>query len=56
MAQHFLLSSKARELSMVKIMMMSDIEVFEVFRNVRWNTTNGEPVCPCCGSVKKHYF
>lgn len=56
MAQHFLLSSKARELSMVKIMMMSDIEAFELFKNVRWNATNGKPVCPCCGSVKKHYF
>ncbi len=56
MAQHFLLSSKARELSMVKIMMMSDMEAFELFRNVRWNATNGKPVCPCCGSVKKHYF
>jgi transposase-like protein len=56
MAQHFLLSSKARELSMVKIMMMSDIEAFELFKNVRWNATNGKPVCPCCGSAKKHYF
>jgi transposase-like protein len=56
MAQHFLLSSKARELSMVKIMMMSDLEAFEVFKNVRWSSTNGEPVCPCCGSVEKHYF
>ncbi|RXJ98460.1 DDE transposase [Arcobacter sp. CECT 8989] len=56
MAQHFLLSSKARELSMIKILMMSDMEAFELFKNVRWNATNGEPVCPCCGSVKKHYF
>lgn len=56
MAQHFLLSSKARELSMVKIMMMSDLEAFEVFKNVRWSSTKGEPVCPCCGSVEKHYF
>ncbi len=56
MAQHFLLSSKARELSMVKIMMMSNMEAFEVFKNVRWSSTNGKPVCPCCGSVKKHYF
>lgn len=56
MAQHSLLSSKARELSMVKIMMMSDMEAFELFKNVRWNATNDETVCPCCGSVKKHYF
>ena len=56
MAQHFLLSSKARNLSMVKIAMMSDLEAFEIFKNIRWVETNGEPVCPCCGSVDKHYF
>lgn len=56
MAQHFLLSSEARSLSLIKIARMSDAEAFEVFKSVRWSATNGEPVCPCCGSVNKPFF
>ena len=56
MAQHYLLSAEARNLSMVKIMMMSDLEAFELFKSVRWSNTHGKPVCPCCGSIEKHYF
>ena len=56
MAQHYLLSAEARSLSMVKIMMMSDLEAFELFKSVRWSDTDGKPVCPCCGSIEKHYF
>ncbi len=56
MAQHFLLSSKARSLSIMNIVKMSDIEAFEMFKSIRWSETNGDVVCPCCGSVKKPYF
>ena len=49
MAQHYLLSAEARNLSIVKIAMMNDLEAFEMFKNVRWSSTNGNPVCPCCG-------
>ena len=56
MAQHYLLSAEARNLSIVKIAMMNDSEAFEMFKNVRWSSTNGKPVCPCCGSLEKHYF
>lgn len=56
MAQHFLLSSEARNLSLIKIAKMSDMEAFEVFKTVRWSSTNGEPVCPSCGSVHKPFF
>lgn len=56
MAQHYLLSAEARSLSIVKIAMMSDMEAFELFKTVRWNDTEGKPVCPCCGFVEKHYF
>jgi len=55
MAQHFLLSAEARTLSIVKIAMMSNEEVHEIFKNIRWSETNGEPVCPCCGSVRTPY-
>ncbi len=51
MAQHFLLSAEARTLSIVKIAMMSDEEIHEIFKNIRWSDTNGEPVCPNCGSI-----
>ena len=56
MSQHFLLSSKARSLSIMNIVKMSDMEAFEMFKAIRWNETNGDVVCPCCGSVKKPYF
>ena len=35
MAQHFLLSAEARTLSIVKIAMMSDEEIHEIFKNIR---------------------
>ena len=56
MAQHFLLSSKARSLSIMNIVKMSDMEAFEMFKAIRWSETNGDVVCPCCGSIKKPYF
>ena len=37
-------------------MMMSDEQVFETFKNVRWNSTGGKPVCPSCGVVDRYYF
>lgn len=55
MAQHFLLSANARTLSIVKIAMMSETEIFEIFKAIRWSATNGEPTCPCCGSMRKPY-
>ena len=56
MSQHFLLSSKARSLSIMNIVKMSDMEAFEMFKAIRWNETNGDVVCPCCGSLEKPYF
>ena len=56
MAQHFLLSANARNLSLMKLFNMSEDEAFENFKAVRWSDTNGEPVCPSCGSRDKHYF
>jgi transposase-like protein len=50
MAQHFLLSAPARSLSLVQVMQMTDVQVETMFRRVRWSSTNGEPVCPSCGS------
>jgi transposase-like protein len=50
-SQHFLLSRKARTLSLAKVMRLSDDEAFETFKAVRWAGNDGNPVCPKCGSV-----
>lgn len=50
MAQHFLLSSQARTLSLAKIFQLSDGEAEAAFREVRWAGTMGRPVCPSCQS------
>lgn len=55
MSQHFLLSAKARTLSVRKVMELSDDQAFAVFKELRWGA--GEEVaCPVCGVIGKHYF
>ena len=54
MAQHFLLSSKARTLSLRDIYKNGEEAARATFRKLRWPETNGEPVCPSCGSLE-HY-
>jgi len=55
MPQHFLLSAKARTLSVLKVMQMNDADAFTVFKELRWGA--GEVVsCPCCGVIGKHAF
>lgn len=44
MSQHFLLSSKARSLSIMNIVKMSDMEAFEMFKAIRFNVTNGKDI------------
>ena len=50
MSQHFLLSAKARSLSVVEVARMTETEARAAFRAIRWADTDGEPVCPQCGS------
>src|SRR5271155_4236721 len=54
MAQHFLLSGAAKTLSLAQVFRMTDVEAEKAFRMVRWPDTNGEPVCPSCGSVEPY--
>lgn len=54
MAQHFLLSPAAKTLSLVKVMRMSDQQAVEAFRAIRWQSTDGDPICPECGCLD-HY-
>src|SRR5687767_7502132 len=50
-SQHFLLSAKARTLSLASVARMSEDEARATFRAIRWAATDGEPVCPECGCV-----
>src|SRR4051812_35649517 len=54
MAQHFLLSAAARSLSLKAVYRAGEDAAYVTFRQVRWPETNGEPVCPRCGSLD-HY-
>lgn len=49
MGQHFLLSAKARTLSVVEVARMSDADAEAAFRAVRFADNGGEPFCPRCG-------
>lgn len=52
MAQHFLLSAKARTLSLARVMRMTDEEAMETFKAIRWASNGGEPFCSRCGCTK----
>jgi transposase-like protein len=51
MAQHFLLSSAAKTLSLAHVFTMKDADAEMMFRRIRWHETEGEPVCCHCGGV-----
>ena len=44
MATHFLLSAKARTLSLVHVARLSDEQALATFRALRWHETGGDPV------------
>jgi transposase-like protein len=48
MSQHFLLSARARTLSLASVMRMTDEEAETTFIGLRWASTEGRPVCPHC--------
>jgi transposase-like protein len=51
MAQHFLLSTQARTLSLKGIYSAGEDKAYQTFCSIRWNATDGEPVCPRCGCI-----
>ena len=53
-AQHFLLSSKARTLSLAQVIRLSDDEAYAAFRALRWD--GGEAVCPKCGCLGAYEY
>ncbi|QKG72375.1 IS1595 family transposase [Erythrobacter mangrovi] len=56
MAQHFLLSAKARTLSLAKVFRMGEDAAYGVFCDLRWPDTDGEPVCPKCGCTDAYHI
>jgi len=56
MSQHFLLTAKARSLSLAKVARLSDEEAYQTFKLIRWAATNGEPFCPRCGCVAVYTY
>ncbi|WP_279356309.1 IS1595 family transposase [Methylobacterium indicum] len=56
MAQHFLLSTAARSLSLVSVARMSDDQAWTTFKLIRWAETKGEPYCPRCGCLTHSFL
>lgn len=56
MAQHFLLSSRVRKLSLMQIAKMSDSEAVKAFADIRWHSNGGNPICPNCENTSKIYL
>jgi transposase-like protein len=54
MSQHFLLSKEAKTLSLATVFRMSDADAEMTFRKLRWNETEGAPVCPSCGGLNAY--
>ncbi len=51
MSSHFLLSARARTLSVASVARLSEEEARATFRAIRWADTDGQPVCPRCACV-----
>jgi transposase-like protein len=52
--QHFLLSAKARSISLKAVFQMGEDKAYETFCQLRWPETEGEAVCPKCGCVETY--
>lgn len=50
MAQHTLISARYRDLPIAKIARLSQGQAYAMFRMARWPDSDGEPLCPNCGS------
>ena len=56
LVQHFLLSSKAKTLTLASVFRMTDAEAEAMFRKMRWQETDGAAVCPSCGGLDPYEF
>lgn len=55
MAQHFLNSSKLRDLPFEEITSLTETEAHQYFADLRWGVP-GHQICPECGLVTNHYW
>ena len=51
MPVHFLLSPRAKTISLAQVARMTKDQAETAFANIRWFETAGKPVCPRCGSL-----
>lgn len=51
MAQHYLLSKKARSLKLAKVLRMQERTAYDWFCKARWPETGGKAYCPACGTL-----
>ena len=51
---HFLLSAKARTLSLKAVFQMGDDMAYKTFCQMRWHDNEGAPICPRCGCVEAY--
>ena len=56
MCQHFLLSAKARTLSLTEVLRLTEDEAYEAFKQIRWAENDGEPFCPRCGCAAVYEY
>ena len=54
LSQHFLLSAKARTISLKSVFQMGEDAAYQTFKEMRWPSTDGDPVCPQCGCVESY--
>ncbi len=52
--QHFLLSAKARTLSLKTVFTMGEGNAYKAFCGLRWPETDGEAYCPRCGCTETY--
>jgi transposase-like protein len=51
---HFLLSAKARTLSLKTVFQMGEEAAYNLFCQMRWSETDGEAYCPRCGCTETY--
>jgi hypothetical protein len=56
LSQHFLLSRNAKTLSLATVFRMSDTDAETTFRNLRWEETDGDAICPKCGGLDAYEY
>lgn len=55
MAQHFLLSKQFRDLSLIELMGLSEVDALMFLAEIRWGSKHKQ-TCPDCGTWDAHYF